>query len=155
MAALMGAPMLAFGVVIGPLPDSGFADTEASTNVAFVVDRGQMLRGVFELSLVATPSNNVEVSVGCDANGDGRLAVDEADCVFGYDCGQWFSRDMRTECATTWTVDAFGRLTRRFELRRQQLDNAWNLVRVTRRGMDPADELVFAKGEAGTVIFVR
>ena len=54
----------AFGVTIPELPQSAFADTEVSTNIAFVVDRAMMTRIEFTVALDATPTNNVEVAIG-------------------------------------------------------------------------------------------
>ena len=49
-------------------PPSSYADTESVTNVAF--NAGVPGDNVFSLSLAldASPSNNVEVAFGCDAN---------------------------------------------------------------------------------------
>ena len=77
----------AFGVTIPVLPQSAFADTEVSTNIVFVVERPAMTRIEFTVALDATPTINVEVAIGTDANSDGNLAVEEAAYVFGYDCG--------------------------------------------------------------------
>ena len=81
--------VLAFGATIPGLPQSAFADTEVSTNIVFVVERPAMTRIEFTVALDATPTNNVEVAIGTDANSDGNLAVEEAAYVFGYDCGAW------------------------------------------------------------------
>ena len=86
-------PMAAFAVTVTPLPPSGYADTEVSTNIAFVVERPAMTRIEFTVALDATPTSNVEVAIGTDANGDGNLGVEEAAYAFGYDCGRWFCRD--------------------------------------------------------------
>ena len=66
------------GVAVGPLPAPDYADTEVSTNFAFSVGEGQRLGIVFTVELQATPSNNVEVAIGCDADEDGSLSVDES-----------------------------------------------------------------------------
>ena len=62
----------AAGVAVGPLPAPDYADTEVSTNFAFSVGEGQSRGIVFTVELQATPSNNVEVAIGVDADGDGR-----------------------------------------------------------------------------------
>ena len=92
LMALMALPMTAFAVTVKPMPPCAYADTEVSTNIAFVVDRAMMTRIEFTVALDATPTNNVEVAIGTDANGDGNLAPEEAAYVFGYDCGRWFTR---------------------------------------------------------------
>ena len=146
-AFAFGMSLSAFGVTIPELPQSAFADTEVSTNIAFVVDRARMTRIEFSVALDATPTNNVEVAIGTDANGDGNLAPEEAAYVFGYDCGKWFERNREgagsigTECPT------FGaRIEKTFVLKMRKLDTAWNLVKVTRRGCGAMCELVKAEG---------
>ena len=139
-------PMAAFAVTVEPLPQSEFADTEVSTNIAFAVERPAMTRIEFTVSLDATPTNNVEVAIGTDANGDGSLAVEESAYVFGYDCGTWFARSAGLEGLGSLEGLGGGRVEKTFVLKRRQLDTAWNLVKVTRRGCGSACELVEAKG---------
>ena len=139
-------PMAAFAVTVEPLPQSEFADTEVSTNIAFAVERPAMTRIEFTVSLDATPTNNVEVAIGTDANGDGSLAVEESAYVFGYDCGTWFARSAGLECLGSLEGLGGGRVEKTFVLKRRQLDTAWNLVKVTRRGWGSTCELVEAKG---------
>ena len=143
-------PMAALAVTVEPLPQSAFADTEVSTNVAFAVERPAMTRIEFTVALDATPTNNVEVAIGTDANNDGNLAVEEAAYVFGYDCGAWFCRardENKIESSTVnLNLQPQPRLSHIFILKRRQLDTAWNLVKVTRRGCGATCELVEAKG---------
>ena len=144
LASCLSVP--AFGVTIPGLPQSAFADTEVSTNIAFVVERPAMTRIEFTVALDATPTNNVEVAIGTDANSDGNLAVEEAAYVFGYDCGAWFARSAGLEGLGSLEGLGDGRVEKTFVLKRRQLDTAWNLVKVTRRGCVSACELVEAKG---------
>ena len=103
VAALALLPMAALAVTVETLPPSGFADTEVSTNIAFVVDRSIMTRIEFTVELDATPTNNVEIAIGTDGNGDGNLAPEEAAYVFGYDCGRWFTRVGELfDCSSEW-----------------------------------------------------
>ena len=142
----------AFGVTVSALPQSEYADTEVSTNIVFVVERPVMTRIEFTVALDATPTNNVEVAIGTDANSDGNLAVEEAAYVFGYDCGTWFARSAgleglgSLECLGSLEGLGGGRVEKTFVLKRRQLDTAWNLVKVTRRGCGAVCELVEAKG---------
>ena len=142
----------AFGVTVSALPQSEYADTEASTNIAFAVERPAMTRIEFTVALDATPTNNVEVAIGTDANSDGNLAVEEAAYVFGYDCGAWFARSAgleglgSLECLGSLEGLGGGRVEKTFVLKRRQLDTAWNLVKVTRRGCGAVCELVEANG---------
>ena len=153
---ILGLPLAALAVMVEPLPTSEYADTEVSTNMAFVVDRSMMTRIEFTVALTATPTNNVEVAIGTDENGDGNLGVEEAAYVFGYDCGTWFERSQskseveveqwnpNLHCATT-TPD-YGLSSHTFILKKRQLDTAWDTVKVTRRGFGAVCELVKAEG---------
>ena len=142
----------AFGVTVSALPQSEYADTEVSTNIAFAVERPAMTRIEFTVALDATPTNNVEVAIGTDTNSDGNLAVEEAAHVFGYDCGTWFARSAgleglgSLECLGSLEGLGGGRVEKTFVLKRRQLDTAWNLLKVTRRGCGSSFELVEAKG---------
>ena len=161
-------PMAALAVTVEPLPPSEFADTEVSTNIAFVVDRSMMTRIEFTVALDATPTNNVEVAIGTDGNGDGNLSVEEAAYVFGYDCGNWFVRDrvkVRGE-GEQWNLSSYSAgqpeqesnilcspspstftySSHTFILKKRRLDTAWDTVKVTRRGCGAVCELVKAEG---------
>ena len=144
------ASMSVFAVTTSNLPSAEFADTEVSTNIAFAVERPAMTRIEFTVALDATPTNNVEVAIGTDANVDGNLSVEESAYVFGYDCGTWFcrERDKNKIENTAVDLDLLPRphLSHTFILKRRQLDTAWNLVKVTRRGCGAVCELVEAKG---------
>ena len=168
VAALALLPMVALAVTVETLPPSGFADTEVSTNIAFVVDRSIMTRIEFTVELDATPTNNVEVSIGMDENSDGNLSVEESAYVLGYDCGTWFERSQPksevvveqwnlSTCSagqpeeksnhhcTTSTTD-YDLSSHTFILKMRKLDTAWDMVKVTRRGCGAACELVKAEG---------
>ena len=89
-----GAALAAWARTVVPasLPPAVHADTEVSTNVPFTATLDAAGRFAFDLSCRATPSNNVEVAFGTDANGNGVLEPEETDCVVGWDCGSWFTR---------------------------------------------------------------
>lgn len=128
------APISVFAVTTSNLPSAEFADTEVSTNIAFAVERPAMTRIEFMVALDATPTNNVEVAIGTDENGDGNLSVEESAYAFGYDCGTWFcrERDKNKIENTAVDLDLLPRphLSHTFILKRRQLDTAWNLVKV-------------------------
>ena len=144
------APMSVFAVTVSELPSAEFADTEVSTNIAFVVDRSMMTRIEFTVALTAMPTNNVEVAIGSDGNGDGNLSVEESAYVFGYDCCSWFCRARDENKVETTAVDLNlqpqPRLSHTFILKKRRLDTAWDLVKVTRRGFGAVCELVKAEG---------
>ena len=150
--------MMAFGITVETLPVSEYADTEVSTNIPFAVSFNAMSRMNFSISLEASPSNCVEVSIGTDANGDGDLSLDEADQTFGYNCGTWFQRDaVGDEVKVIGEGEQWNlRIEKTFLLKRSKLDEAWDLVKVTRRGRGDIGEVVMVEGrKPGYVLEVR
>ena len=131
-----------FAVEVGALPGAEFADTEVSTNVALSVGAAGNRRLVFSVELQASPSNNVEVAVGCDADADGHLSLAESTLVVGYDCGEWFVRSAAKDSAEVVPVSDAGNFRRVYELRSRRVDPSWNLVKVTRRGLGVTNESI-------------
>ena len=156
-------PAVAFGVTVETLPQSEYADTEVTTNIPFAVSFDTMSRVNFALSLDASPSNSVEVSIGEDANGDGNLSPEEAAYTFGFDCGRWFTRSAADDSETVETdnrgqtlIVISGRAERNFRLRKSRLDEAWNLVKVVRRGVAEIGEVALVVGaKPGKAVIVR
>ena len=134
-----------FGMEVPALPPPEFPNAEVSTNFTFAVGAVANRRLVFSLELQATPSNNVEVAIGCYANGDGRLSLDESSLTVGYDCGEWFVRSAEKDAVTSEAVSDAGTFRRVYEVRSRHIDPSWNLVKVTRRGLGAADESVSAE----------
>ena len=131
-----------FAVDVGTLPEADFADTEVSTNIAISLSAEAPRRLRFSLELEATPSNNVEVAVGCDVDGDGCLSLDESAMTVGYDCGEWFVRSMSKDSFASSAVADSGIFRRTYEIRSLNVDPNWNLVKVTRRGLGASNESV-------------
>lgn len=77
-----------------PPPDS--PDTEVSLSYAFNRHRQDARNFGFVLTFNGTASNNVEVALGRDADGDGRLSFAETDMRIGWDCGRYFVERTRT-----------------------------------------------------------
>ena len=155
-------PVVAFGVTVETLPVSNYADTEVSTNIPFEVRFDAMSRMNFSISLEASPSNCVEVSIGEDANADGNLSPEEAAYTFGFDCGRWFVRSLmddreeRLPAPVAEDGDGTVRVDRTFLLKKRKLDEAWNLVKVTRRGKAEVCELAMVEGaKPGAALVVR
>ncbi|MDD3544218.1 MAG: hypothetical protein PHG96_02525 [Kiritimatiellae bacterium] len=89
---LPAAPSFAATLDVPRLPDPVFADREVSAASALPAGRLDGLR-VFrlEISFDATPSNNVQVSLGRDtAPADGSLDAGETYLAIGWDRGEWF-----------------------------------------------------------------
>ena len=147
---------LLLAAVIQPLPAPEYADTEVSTNIPFAVSLETMSRIEFALTFDASPTNAVEVSVGTDENGDGRLSTTEAVWAFGYDCGRWFTRNADEDRETDEPAPEMGRITRTFLLRKRRLDPDWNLVKVVRRGVRSIGEIAVVNGfKPGFALEVR
>ena len=137
---LLFSGAVAFAVEVGSLPTSEYADTEVSTNFTFSVGEGGGRRLVFSLELQATPTNNVEVAIGHDANCDGHLSIDETALAVGYDCGEWFVRSAAKDSVTYSDAAVSGTVRRTYEVRSRHIDPLWNLVKVTRRGLGVTNE---------------
>ena len=131
-----------FAVGVASLPGTAFPDTEVSTNFTIAVGAVANRKLVFALELQASPSNNVEVAIGCDADGDGHLSLDESGLTVGYDCGEWFVRSAAKDAVTSAAVSDAGTFRRVYEVRSRHVDPSWNLVKVTRRGVGVANENV-------------
>ena len=138
-----------FAVEVGALPQSEFADTEVSTNFTFAVGAVANRRLVLTLELQASPSNNVEVAIGCDANCDGHLSLDESGLTVGYDSGEWFVHSAEKDAVTSEAVSDVGIFRREYMIRSRHVDPSWNLVKVTRRGVGAADESVAVEQRRG------
>lgn len=181
--ALFSSAVQAAVLTVPELPPSAFADTEVSTNVAFVaMGPGDRL---FSLSLVldAAASNAVEVAFGRDTNGNGELEVFESEFALGWSAGAWFLEDWRAEVSDRtgmpygerrldWSV----RLTERGEAWQARAQDGgqpvlaeataacrptyygadWDLVRVTTRGVtDPAGRVELRTSSVGLEVRVR
>ncbi len=146
-----------------------FADTECETNVVFCAGATKDNKWEFSLELDATSGNCVEVVFGTDADGDGTLGIEEGELSVGWECGEWFLRDRRTN---EMRRERSGTGRRRLEWavfldprRRVKgwkgnvfggvppphcFSPSWNMARVSASGLDPANEAVesrvFAQG---------
>jgi hypothetical protein len=76
------------------LPPPTFADREVSRDIAIPVPAvSGMRRFRLQLAFNATPSNNVQIAFGRDAEPmDGALDAGETALIVGWDSGEWFLR---------------------------------------------------------------
>ena len=88
---LVASFALAWQTPVGPAPTPAFADMERSTNVQIQAESLQRCR-VFEctLSLLASPSNALEVAFGKSRNGDEALLPGDETFAIGWEGGAWF-----------------------------------------------------------------
>ena len=171
-------------VMSGSLPPCEFADTETATNHPFSTLRPGSQILSFQISLLASPSNNVGVAIGRDTNEDGELSVDETALVVGWDCGAWIMRSGEFDGFLS-AVPATGNVNKTLVWKLYETDgriwcliatengraidfgiagsiptwtfsDSWDLVRLVARGADEGGESFVAKFTAnGTSIRLR
>ena len=146
--------------------EADYYDGEASTNVVFAV--GSMSGNWFCVMLenAALTNNTVAVEFGKDADGDGALSCDEVGVSLGWMCGKMFLKDCASNLAVARDLGSsqhklewrfrliLGRLGSRALMTDGRLvgldqvfpapliDEAWDLVRVVRRGVSSGSERV-------------
>ena len=146
--------------------DEGYADCEASTNEVFAA--GSMSGNWFCVMVenAALTNNTVAVEFGKDADGDGALSCDEVGVSLGWMCGKMFLKDCASNLAVArdlgsgqhrleWRFRLIpGRLGSRALMMDGQfvvldqafpaplIDEAWDIVRVVRRGVSSGSERV-------------
>ena len=146
-------------------PPSEYADTESRIDFAVTNWPGLGRHIKLWLSTVATPSNNVQIAFGRDANADGTLAPHEIQIVAGFDCGSWFVRDERDNPARSLVVedwaDADSQLTNQqtkvLHLRQvSSVSNRLDFAQVTTRGRgESAAQITAEIFRLGTALFLR
>ena len=103
--ALLSFALLALSTFAGPrlvvpqLPEAVRPMAEVETNVVFSTGATTDNKWTLTIERDAAVSNSVEVVFGCDANEDGVLGIEEGELSIGWDCGEWFWRDRRSNAA--------------------------------------------------------
>ena len=95
LMATLGLRVYARTILVPTLPVSPFADTEVSTNVVIHGSRTDVRNVRIHFQLEGTPTNNLEVAFGCDANTNGVLDVSEIETVYGWRGGRYFIENVR------------------------------------------------------------
>ena len=90
LAVAMPFAALARTILVPTQPVSPYLDTEVSTN--FALHAGRTDTWVFDLriQIAGTPTNDLEVAFGVDANTNGVLEVEEIETVYGWRGGRYF-----------------------------------------------------------------
>ena len=169
--------------VAGGLPPWEKADTEVTTNCPFALEQSNVRHFRFRLGCIGTPSNNVQVAFGRDANTNGVLEIAETGLAVGWDCGQWVLRGFTTNDWSVAGVTTNEMKSLEFDLgisraRAKRLavsengvlfawdlpsklppwmySKDWDMLRLTVRGIDPPEESVRAEIEiSGNQILIR
>ena len=103
--ALLSFALLALSTFAGPrlvvpqLPEAVRPLAEVETNVVFSTGAATDNKWTLTIERDAAVSNSVEVVFGRDANEDGVLGIEEGEMSVGWDCGEWFWRDRRSNAA--------------------------------------------------------
>lgn len=156
---------------------SQYADSESMTNRTWNLNLPSLKQWSTSIELVGTSSNNLEFAIGHDANRDGRLSFDERGWWIAWDCGEWILGGMRDEVwgmseavseegwrFVTGGPDTNGVVWAHVEVdvRRHKSNppwmysETWDLVEVTRRGVDdPQEQIVFGTKTSGTLLILR
>lgn len=124
----------ALTVILPTPPPATLPNTESVTNLPLLVEANRLGTVRFTIALTASPSNNVEFSVGHDADSDGRLSLEEADFTFGYDCGVWFRAITESGEVTEEPAINDGRIERTLVLERREFNPSWDTIRIVCRG---------------------
>lgn len=165
-------------------PCAAHADTEATTNCPFDFGQPGVGNFMFDMSFVGTVSNNVQLAFGRDADGDGVLSGGEAGMMFAWDCGEWrlcCPSNGEAYVSAPRTTNEVKRVRWDLRLRHRHprclmvdeggeclfaeladspaewlYAGAWNILRLTVRGVDAPDEDVrVSLNVKGYVIKVR
>ena len=135
MALLALSAFAGARVVVPSLPEAVRPDAEVCTNLVLNVDVTRLRTLTIAVAFDSCVTNEVLVAIGADADLDGDLSVDEADIVFGCDCGSWYRADLRTGVIETATTNAL-------VIGKRQFDPAWNRLKIVRRGFGEIGESV-------------
>ena len=79
---------------ITQMPVSPFADTEVSTNM--VINKADINYVDLKFTFCGTPTNNLEIAFGTDANTNGVLDAEEVETRFGWRGGRYFIENALT-----------------------------------------------------------
>ena len=150
---------------VAQVAPSQYADSESTTNMPWNLNLPSLKKYSVEVALVGTPSNNLEFAVGHDADRDGTLSLDERALWLAWDCGEWIAGGLGgTFVPVTDGPDTNGvvRATVEVTVSRHKAKptwmygETWDLVEVTRRGVDDPQERVSVWTEtSGLMIFVK
>ena len=141
--ALLPFALFAAKTAAPRLPAGELPNTEVATNLILRIDATKTERLVFTIEADNSPSNSLSVAVGHDANGDGDLSLEEADVVFGLDCGEWFEARTANGAVASEAVQG-GRISRDVAFHEKAILGEWNLAKFVKRGLGEIDERVVA-----------
>ena len=167
---------------VSNMPDSPYLDTEVSTNIVFKSSQNELRKIDVDMEFVGTPTNNVQVAFGHDADADGDLSDEESQLVFGWKSGRRFlslpfeEYSISDEAAAQEAGPHRLHFVAQFNGQERPVsfsvrDNAlacltdfvaqahewsgvleWNICKVTRRGVNEALEQIDVDAESATFV---
>ena len=129
-------PLAAFAArveVLPSLPTGGLPNSEVVTNVALDVDFGRIENLSFSIEIDASESNACFIAAGTAQ--EDSLSLEDADFEWGYDCGAWSYADTAEGSVSNCFAAASGRISNTIQINKRNINTAWNMVRITRRGI--------------------
>ena len=93
---MFSSVLTAYAVPMPLMPPSTFPDTEVVAHQVLDQTGPGVRRLDFRLSFYGTPSNNVAITFGVDADHDGELSFAETELVIGWRCGGYYIENCRT-----------------------------------------------------------
>ena len=94
LVAVAGMQASAWTVHVQEMPVSPFADTEVSTNIP--INKADISYSDLNFRFDGTPTNNLELAFGTDANTNGVLEAEEVGARFGWRAGRYFIENATT-----------------------------------------------------------
>ena len=88
LVAAAGMQASAWTLSVPTMPVSQFADTEVSTNIP--INKADISYSDLNFRFDGTPTNNLELAFGTDANTNGVLEAEEVGARFGWRAGCYF-----------------------------------------------------------------
>ena len=90
LAVAMPFAALARTILVPTQPVSPYLDTEVSTNFALHAGRTDTWGFDLRIQIAGTPTNDLEVACGVEANTNGVLEIEEIETVYGWRGGRYF-----------------------------------------------------------------
>lgn len=94
LAVAMPFAALARTILVPTQPVSPYLDTEVSTNVP--INKADISYSDLNFRFDGTPTNNLELAFGTDANTNGVLDAEEVGARFGWRAGRYFIENAQT-----------------------------------------------------------
>ena len=94
VVVMAGMQACAWTVHVQGMPVSPFADTEVSTNIP--INKADISYSDLNFRFDGTPTNNLELAFGTDANTNGVLEAEEVGARFGWRAGRYFIENTLT-----------------------------------------------------------